>query len=291
MIFVFFVLIDIDKLHWLLSHVQVVASLAERYSVAIIGMRNFVDAFNKLLSPRAATGGDMAKRKISATAKFSVVIWRAVILIIKLNPNALSVPLRNLVFDRSVRADYTFISDASDSIGLAIYNKHSVLVLTTSYKLPYYAHEGKFQNAREFQGFLLGLILIKTQFNPPMGTTVAIRGDNMSSISWIEKNKATSSLARVAFLAYSWVIIITGLHIVTTSHVAGESNEMFDIDALSRERATINLDNSSFVETSSNENLNALFRLCDPTRNAQILPDLMQEFNSVVSCIATVFDS
>jgi len=291
MFFVFFVLVDSDQAYWPLNHVQIVASLAERYSVAIIGMRAFVDPFNKLLTPKAALASSLSKRKISAAAKFSLLVWRAVILIIKLDPDALLVPLRNLVFDKNLRADYTFISDAADSIGLAIYDKHSNLVLTTSYKLPFSAHEGKFQNAREFMGFLLALILIKVQFKPTKGTIVAIRGDNQASLSWIIDNKARSSLARTAFLAYSWVIIISGFHISTATHVAGASNEMEDIDALSRERSTTNLDSNFFLETSSNERLNDLFRLCDPTRDSSILPDLLSDFELVASCISTLFNS
>jgi len=290
MFFVFFFLIEPHSDFWPLQHVQIVASLAERYSMAIIGMRAFVDPFNKLLSPSAASGSSLLKRRISASAKFALLIWRAVILVIKLNPNALAVPLRRLHVASDTRADYSFISDASDSIGLAVYNNQQELVFTTSYKLPFNAHDAKYQNAREFMGFLLALVVIKVWFNPHRGCIISIKGDNQASLSWILSNKARSSLARVAFLVYSWVIIIAGFHIISATHVAGKSAEMKDIDALSREKLTILFDSPAYVHTAQNEKLNKLFRLCDPTKDQVSLPAMMSEFQQVISCINSLFD-
>ena len=289
MFFTFFFLIQSHEKYWPLQHVQIIASLTERYSLAIIGMRAFVDPFNKLLSHSASLGADKSHRRISASARFALLIWRAVILIIKLNPNALSVPLRRLHKSYTTRADYSFVSDAADSIGLAVYNNDNKLVFTTSYKLPFNAHDSKYQNAREFMGFLLALLVIKMRFNPPMGATISIKGDNQASLSWVITNKASSSLARIAFLAYSWVIIIAGFHIQTASHIAGASAEMKDIDALSRNKTTYNLDSSVYVDTSSNEKLNMLFRLCDPTLDSPTQPDLTTQFQQVIACITNLF--
>ena len=78
------------------------------------------------------------------------------------------------------------------------------------YAFKYDSFQGNTQNVREFLGELFGLIVIYLQFYPPRGTRVAVRGDKMSALSWLGKNKTKSSAALYGFLAYTWVIIITG---------------------------------------------------------------------------------
>jgi hypothetical protein len=153
------------------------------------------------------------------------------------------------------------------------------------------AHEPEYQNAREFMGFLLSLILIKIKFNPPIGATVAVTGDNIASLTWVVKNKANSASAHIAFLAYSWVIIIAGFHIVSATHIAGKSETMKDIDALSRNRSTTSLDMSKFVETSNDEVINELFRFCDPTINRQrsSMSRQVEEFQQLIACLSKMF--
>ena len=90
--FVFFAILDLDAKNWPLVHVQIAASLAERYSMGIVGMRAFVTPFNRLLSKNPNAAASMM-RQISAAAKFSVLIWRTVILILIADSNAMAVPL------------------------------------------------------------------------------------------------------------------------------------------------------------------------------------------------------
>ena len=288
--FVFFAILNLEANYWPLVHVQVAASLAERYSMGIIGMRAFVTPFNKLLSKSPDAAPSM-KRHISPPAKFAVLIWRAVSLILIGDSNALAVPLRRLNPSEVIMADYQSISDAADSIGLAVLDKNNQLVLVTTYLLPFSAHEPEYQNAREFMGFLLSLILIKIKFNPPIGATVAVTGDNIASLTWVVKNKANSASAHIAFLAYSWVIIIAGFHIVSATHIAGKSETMKDIDALSRNRSTTSLDMSKFVETSNDEVINELFRFCDPTINRQrsSMSRQVEEFQQLIACLSKMF--
>ena len=120
--FVFFAVIDSEKTHWPLIHVQIVASLAERYSMGIIGMRAFVDPFNKLLASSKVGADSRALRRISALARFSIHIWRAIIIMMIQDPDALAVPLRDQVPPTNRRADYLPIIDAANSFEVAIYN-------------------------------------------------------------------------------------------------------------------------------------------------------------------------
>jgi hypothetical protein len=286
--FVLFVVIDSEAKHWPLVHIQVLSSLFERYSMAIVGMRAFVTPLYALLShdPNADPN---CKRRVSAAARFCVVMWRAVSLIMIMDPDALSVPIRSVEESFSMSPDYRTTTDAANSIGVVVFNKLSEVVLVTSYKLPFSATSSSFQNAKEFMGLLLALILIKINFNPARGTTFALTGDNITSLSWVRKNKANSPSAHIAFLAYSWVVITTGLRCVALDHIAGKSDQMHDIDALSRNYAN-DLDNSlQFIETSGNVKLDKLFKLCDPTIKRGPMPAQLLEFESVVACILDLF--
>ena len=72
-------------------------------------------------------------------------------------------------------------------------------------------------------------------------------------------------------------------------HIAGKSDQMHDIDALSRNYAN-DLDSSlQFIETSGNEKLDKLFKLCDPTLKRGPMPAQLLEFESVVACILDLF--
>ena len=286
--FVLFALIDNEAKYWPLVHVQVLSSLFERYSLAIIGMRAFIAPINTLLSHKPDMHPN-AQRKVSAAARFCVVMWRAVTLIMLVNPDALSVPISSVVQSEGASIDYRATTDAADSIGLVVYNNLNELVLVTSYKLPFSAHDSSFQNAKEFMGLLLAMILVKIKFNPPKGTTLALKGDNIASLTWIEENKANSPSAHMAFIAYSWVVITTGLRVESVAHIAGASKEMKDIDALSRNYSNDLEGLPQFMETSNNEKLKKLFRLCDPNIVRGHMPDQLAEFETMITCVLDVF--
>jgi hypothetical protein len=88
-------------------------------------------------------------------------MWRAVTLVTLVSPDALSVPIRSVVESFSMSPDYRTTSDAANSIGLVVRNHLSEVVLVTSYKLPFSAESSSYQNAKEFMGLLLALILVK----------------------------------------------------------------------------------------------------------------------------------
>ena len=288
--FVLFAVIDKDAKYWPLVHVQVLSSLFERYSMAIMGMRAYIDPINRILTHDPNMNPN-TPRKVSAAARFCVVIWRAISLIMLINPDALSVPICSVVQSVSMPIDYRATSDAANSIGLVVFNNLEEMVLVTSYKLPFSAPGPEYQNAKEFMGLLLALILIKIKLNPPRGTIVALTGDNTSSLTWIEKNKANSPSAHIAFLAYSWVVITTGLRVESVNHIAGASSQMKNIDALSRNYAN-ELDSSPhFIETTGNVELDNLFKLCDPTISRGPMPNQLLEFESVVACVLALFTS
>ena len=151
-------------------------------------MRAFVDPFNKLLAQSKSGVDARAQRRISALARFATHIWRAVIIMMIQDSDALAVPLRALVHPINRRADYMPVTDAANSLGVAIFNAQNVLVLMTSYKLPFEAFASDNQNAKEFMGLLLSIVLLKTLVNAPRGTTISLTNDNTSALSWIKDN-------------------------------------------------------------------------------------------------------
>ena len=84
----------------------------------------------------------------------------------------------------------------------------------------------------------------------------------------------------------TWVCVITGYEIVATTHIAGKSDEMFDFDALSRNKETRGVDLTKVVETSILPDLNEMFSLCDPTQDRTCLNDHMAVFERVIKCVA-----
>ena len=291
-----FLTIDIDTkdARWPLQLCQVASSLAERYSMGILAMRPFVESFHALTRKAANdTTPDIASsRRVTSLAKMSVIVWRAVIVIMLSDPDRLAVPLITMSSKHTHRLPtHTVITDAADSIGLGLFDSEGVAMAYTSYKLPFNAHDSRWQNTREFLGIVLALVLFKTHFNLPRGARIGVKMDSMSALTWIRKNRAVSQYAHVAFLVYTWVCIITGYEIVETTHIAGKSDEMFDFDALSRNRDTKGVDMSKFVETSVLPQLNELFTWCDPTVDRTGINDHLSVFEHVIRCVTNTLHS
>ena len=251
-------------------------------------MRAFVEPFIALTRSAATPGAhnSSASRKISSLVRMAVILWRAIIVILLSQPERLAVPLRYMIAKRDTSFNYSAITDASDSIGLVLFGPANTALACTSYLLPFEAHDGRYQNTRELLGIMLSIVLFKSQFGLPPGTRIGVKSDSMSAIIWITKNRAASQYAHVAFLAYTWICIVTGFEIVDISHIAGKSEEMFDIDALSRNQRTRDIDYSIFVETTSLPWLNEIFSLCDPTKDRASISDHFNVFNNIVRNVA-----
>jgi len=251
-------------------------------------MRAFVEPFIALTRSAAAQEANSfsASRKIGSLVRMSVTLWRAIIVLLLSAPERLAVPLQYMSANRDKSFDFSTITDASDSVGLVLFGPASKAIACTSYLLPFEAHDGRYQNTRELLGVMLSLVLFKSKFNLPPGTKIGVKSDSMSAIMWITKNRAASQYAHVAFLTYTWICIVTRYEIVDIEHIAGKSDEMFDIDALSRNQVTRDINFSTFVETSTLPWLNDIFSLCDPTKDRTSPNDHYEVFNKVVKNVA-----
>ena len=195
------------------------------------------------------------------SSRCAVVVWRAVILLMDEHPSMLAVPIRSLSLDFKVPA-FGLLSDAATGLGLKVWAPNDVIMFA-NYAFKYTSYEGNTQNVREFLGELFGLIVIYLQFHPPRGTRVAVRGDNMSALSWLGKNKSKSQAAHYGFLAYTWVIIITGFVVCDIQHIPGASAQMAYVDALSRGASLVGP--SWGQQEEIKPHLDVLFNICDPS--------------------------
>ena len=92
-------------------------------------------------------------------------------------------------------------------------------------------------------------------------------------------------MAHFAFIAYSYIVIITGYELVDLTHIAGKSEEMFNSDALSRDRPTRDLDTSLFVVSTGISELDTLFALLDPSLESPILSSHLTLLDKVVRLV------
>jgi hypothetical protein len=235
---------------------QVLASLACRYSQGLIGLQPFVQP---LYAMTCGWHSRHTRRRPSSAAKLAIVVWRTVSLILLIDPSRLAVPLESFIRDPD-SWKYFIISDAGPlALGVALYARDAANCLAhVSYTLPYSAIESRFQNVREFHGLLLGevmLLLLNIRH-----TNILWRGDNMAALSWARKGSCSSAAAQRAFIAHSWLSLMSGNTVVDAIHQAGTS--MGDIDGLSRYRET----QFTFeTDMASQLHVDDLFRLCDPT--------------------------
>jgi hypothetical protein len=287
MFFAFFVTVDLSAKKWSLQECQILASLAERYSVGIIGAAPFVYPLHHMCgnstsdTPRNRTGRSL--RRVTSSARFAVTVWRALTVMLYLDREAMAVPLLSLIDEHRTVYDYNLISDAADSLGVAVYDSRFRLLFYTTFLLPFDAHRSDFQNTREFLGTFLSLLLMYRHSGFKKGLAVSIRGDNIAALSWVENNRCSSSYAQTSFLAYSWFVILSQVVVGNVEHIAGILME--DIDRLSRNLKLRSLPSELFMPSSNDTSLGELFRLCDPTL-VHDLQDHFTVFKNVQRCLA-----
>lgn len=153
LMFAFF-FVDLQASRWPLQRCQMLASLAQRYSLALCGMKNFVQPLNSLCSHV----GSMKSVRVSSAAKFAVEMWRVVAICLFANPTSLSVPISLLIMNKSINPQYYIVSDAgTDLAGFAVYDVRGVLIFYSAYAWPFLRNDN-YQNAKEFLAFLLAFV-------------------------------------------------------------------------------------------------------------------------------------
>ena len=265
LMFAFF-MVDLKATHWPLQQCQMLASLAERYSLALSGMKNFVQPLHNLCrSPEPTIDrprsrfNTIKKMRVSSAARFAVEMWRFVAVSLFADPLSLAVPIRALVRDELV-AELYFVSDAGpDKAGFAVYDPLGSLLFYSAYEWPFVRNDN-FQNAKEFLAFLLSIVSAVLVLDV-RDCCIHWTGDNSSALSWVKDERCQSSFAQLAFITYSFLCLRRNLCVVDVLHRPGHL--MGAIDALSRDKAH-DLDPEKFVSLKHFEVVRELALLCDP---------------------------
>lgn len=256
-----------------LDKMQALASLASRYSMALLGLRPFVQP----LFENCRVAQHIKWVRLSHASIMAIHMWRAVAVILFSDTQPFAIPLSFLV--RSAPVSLRIRSDAGPRcIGVVIDRGcHTSYIAHLSYTLPFDASDPRYQNTREFMGVIIGLLMLaKLGYR---NEYIHWIGDNVSSLSWVQHNYVKSSSAQASFLMYSWITIYSHLIVSTTEHCPGIN--MGDIDGLSRGFAT-GFDNiRSPLTPEFAIELDPLFLLVDPTMSS----DVVHIFNILTSIL------
>ena len=137
---------------------------------------------------------------------------------------------------------YLPISDASLwQLAAAVYSPTQELLAWTKFPLPFKPDDDNlYQNAREFLGCLLSLILTLRVVgaSSELGREVFIQwiGDNTASLAWAQTNACKGSASQVANMAFVWFQLYSNILARDTLHIAGISTAIHDVDAASRNK-------------------------------------------------------
>ena len=175
MLLLVYVLIDAEADTWSLLHCQILVSLTIHYSKGLLSMTCFTKPFICMLAGKGRRADD--RRIVTDAARFAIYIWRSVLL----QPAFMAAPISSLSKLSRDKFDYLTINDAEQSLGVGIENSRGELLAFCSYDLPFSKTHSKFQNVREFMGFILSLLMIHRIFGAPRGTKVKMLTDSISA--------------------------------------------------------------------------------------------------------------
>ena len=264
LMFTFF-MVDSTATHWPLTVCQLLSSLAQRYSVALLGMRPFVSAFYEMCG--GSVGINM--RRVTPKARFAVEIWRVTAIRLYLDREAMAIPLTMMIASIEGLTVRTFITDAMHlGLGFGSLNVANEVELFSSYEFQYSVVDSKYQNHREFLGLITAILfLISNKQLPSEGVVLHWINDNTSALEWAKNNMCKGGSSQLAFMIYTILALRFKINVVLVNHIAGASETMAPIDALSRGLPVQSLEESSKrVHLKGLTVVHRMMDLCNPTK-------------------------
>jgi hypothetical protein len=211
--------------------VQALASRASRAAVLSVAMRPFTRGLFNCMSFYQGDRG--MKRKLSAEAKFEVLMWRAYLVQLFWDPSRFARPMESF---RPRLAQLQIEYDASlTGFGFLISNRNAE---TGSWQhlchwggpLPFGERLGLnksgHQNACELAAVLAALAVLR-QLNL-RDFSLEVKGDNTSSLSWLTKGGGAAGVARATVIGVHILLSHLGARVSGTFHVAGHLNTQMD---------------------------------------------------------------
>jgi len=259
-----FFMVDALASHWPLAMCQLLSSLAQRYSAALVGMRPFVSAFYEMCSGSESVN----LRRVTPKARFAVEIWRVTSLRLYWNKESMAIPLKVMIGSSEGMAIRTFISDAMHlGVGFGSLTAEREVEFHSSYEFQYSVLASKYQNHREFLGFIMAILfLVSNKKIPSEGVVLHWVNDNTSALEWAKDNMCKGGASQIAFMLYTVLALKFKINVVLTTHTAGVSELMLPIDALSRGLPLVGLDSSARIELKGLSIVHKMMDMCNPSK-------------------------
>jgi len=261
---------------------QLLASLAQHYSLGLPGMAAFVYPLHNMVAQ--FHGNQYYKKKPSSAARLAIEVWKVVAILSLRKHPLMCRPLRSLTTSVTKSKRRTIgITDASPTgLGIALYDDNNQLLRYMSYQFPFHAVESKYQNAREYCGYMFCFFFLEWVLGVQQSPHEAMWiNDNSAAIRWASENKCNSLSAQYAFMVVTWKQMTSTFEFSHVEHMRGLL--MGNIDSLSRGKPH-SFDTSKQYVMSSHQatQLDKLFLLLDPSQVNDV-KDHHHVFNSVIT--------
>jgi hypothetical protein len=265
--------------------VETMASLASRCSQLCRPMRPFTVALYQAISK--FSDNPHQRRHLLSLAQVDVAVWRAFLVLTHFSPNHLSRPILSFALRPPTLIFKYDASLANLSIGI-YYRAHRgadhILIAYTSIDLPFppTTKAGK-QNTFEFLTVSVGVLLCLV-----LGLhhhSCELHGNSISSLSWSQKDRAASTLARRSNIAYTLAATFTDITVTSIVHIPGKENVTYD--GLTRERtaADVNLPPQLQVFFPPTHPIHNFLRLCDPDAPLQGYNEHARLSQGILACL------
>lgn len=245
-----------------LHQVQRMASLASRCSTLARQMRPFTKALYDCAAQFSSTH---QRRHLTALARTDVQMWRCFLLAVHFDPQRVARPIasfRPRATDLLIQYDSSLTAFA---VGVSTVSADATtLVAFTAITSPFKSTtDSSYQNTFEFLAVVLGLLLVHRA--GLRSRAFSLHGDSISSLQWAAQDRAASTLARRANIAFTTVACAVDALVAETVHIPGVLNTTYDGLSRGRTAAEVGLDPTKQIFLTADHPISAYMSLCDPT--------------------------
>ena len=268
---------------------QRLASLLARLSMLCAYMRPFTRHI--AIESAQFQHNSNARHTLSPAARNEIWMWRAFILILQCPGTLLH---RSIESFRPFAPTFELHYDASLSqIAVGLYfapGSTRTLQRFAALILPFpVSNDSSRQNTCEYLAIVLGRLIAAT-----MGirnATYVLFGDSVSSLAWASSGHAASDLALRANLAVTTLSVHLNLHVVSTVHVPGKENVIYDGLSRGKTAEEVGLPPALQLTFDPTSLVVEVITLCNPalsTPSALAIVDLMGVFLALIREISSV---
>ena len=243
------------------ARVECLASLASRCSMLARQMRPYTRALHACA---ALYTHPLQQRRLTATAKSDVCIWRAFLIAAHFDPVRVARPIESFrPRPATVRIEYDS-SLSAFAVGVSTMHDDSPTLRAFAVALSPFppTTEAKFQNTFEFLAVILGLLLMR-HLNL-RSQAYSLHGDSVSSLTWATQDRTASELARRANIGFTLLATEIDAVVSDTVHVPETQNIVYDGLSRGIPAASLGLDPGLQVHLHQSHPFLRFLTLCDP---------------------------